>query len=680
MVEISAQRRVLVHYVYYSSRWDEWIAGNNVQRLAPHGSRTFQLGGTLRGGQLVDVLHPHAQQFVSGKIVEVAGGGLVRVAYHPPLGGEEWIPAYSDRLQPYGSRTRRRTTYRQRAKAYWGGRSRDAVFASDADPRVVRYLSTLFAGGLRVVPMGGDGNCLFRSVAHQVYGDEGLHGIVRAAVADYMEAEATWFASFVVGDAEEFAAYIAAIRTPGTWGDDPEIQAVCEIYNRPAEIFAYDAEVGARRLRVFHGGGGGGSGDSTTLTLADRSVAVGGAGQHPTATVAHAHFRQPIRLSYFGGGHYDSVEGPGWRHNLLSTSAASPPGTLEAAQIAAARARAAAAPPGAEEASFMAASLQASDAAATEAATLAAALRLSREAYDANEGNVEQQLLALFLPGSAGAAGGGGGATSSLLAPPVVGGLALGSGAADSSGGVGAIFRPSARTAGSTTVATGGAGQVQSVMSGGIAAATSTCTVDVGAAPALPANAGAGSVSSSAPAAPTVAAPAAPTLEDAILARVLRSSQDDVDVWQQHQVVALQQMDEDAALVTALRASLSAAAGSARAPSTAAAAASSSAGATSEQSISIAGGNVSSAASSASASAAMDDENDDPELAEALRMSLHGGPDASAPQQASSASGDAAAAHALPALAGDSDALYNMALEMTEEEQLQRLLFAGSGH
>ena len=49
-------------------------------------------------------------------------------------------------------------------------------------------------------------------------------------------------------------AYVATKRRNGEWGDDPEIQAICEIYSRPASIYVYDVEKGAKQLRTFHGG------------------------------------------------------------------------------------------------------------------------------------------------------------------------------------------------------------------------------------------------------------------------------------------------------------------------------------------------------------------------------------------------------------------------------------------
>ena len=98
-------------------------------------------------------------------------------------------------------------------------------------------------------------------------------------------AEKEWFHSFVVGDMDDFHAYIEEKRQDRVWGDDPEIQALCEIYDRAAEIYAYDPVLGAKRLRTFHSG---------------RSVT-----------------RPPVKLSYYGGGHYDSITGPSWEPALL---------------------------------------------------------------------------------------------------------------------------------------------------------------------------------------------------------------------------------------------------------------------------------------------------------------------------------------------------------------------------
>lgn len=146
------------------------------------------------------------------------------------------------------------------------------------------------------------------------------------------------------------------------------------MYDRPAEIFAFDPVEGARTLRVFH---------------STRSVA-----------------RPPIRLSYYGGGHYDSVVGAEWEANLLREA----PGLVEARRIAISRAGG-----GAESAVR---SGSGSDDA------LAAALTASREQFDEATENIDAALLALEMASSAADAG----LHTSQPLEPRVGGQSSGAG------------------------------------------------------------------------------------------------------------------------------------------------------------------------------------------------------------------------------------------------------------
>ena len=87
-----------------------------------------------------------------------------------------------------------------------------------------RYTDALGKENLTIVPVEGDGNCLFRAVAHQIYGNEAFHRIVRAKCIDYMEIEADFFSQFVEGGKEFFPLYLRAKRMDACWGDDPEIE------------------------------------------------------------------------------------------------------------------------------------------------------------------------------------------------------------------------------------------------------------------------------------------------------------------------------------------------------------------------------------------------------------------------------------------------------------------------
>jgi OTU domain-containing protein 5 len=62
---------------------------------------------------------------------------------------------------------------------------------------------------------------------------------------DYIESERGFFSQFIVGD---FDAYVQRKRLNGVWGDDIELQAMSEIYDRPIEIYAYRSEP----MRTFH--------------------------------------------------------------------------------------------------------------------------------------------------------------------------------------------------------------------------------------------------------------------------------------------------------------------------------------------------------------------------------------------------------------------------------------------
>ena len=66
---------------------------------------------------------------------------------------------------------------------------------------------------------------------------------------DYILSEKEYFKDFIIGGNDSSVeAYVNRKRMNAVWGDDVEIQAMSEIYNRPIEIYAYSAEP----MRTFH--------------------------------------------------------------------------------------------------------------------------------------------------------------------------------------------------------------------------------------------------------------------------------------------------------------------------------------------------------------------------------------------------------------------------------------------
>jgi OTU domain-containing protein 5 len=82
------------------------------------------------------------------------------------------------------------------------------------------------------------------------------------------------FSQFVTG--EPFPQYIQRKRQDGVHGNNPEIQAISELFNRPLEVFC--PENGATPLNIFHA-------------------------EYKTDDA-------PIRLSYHDGNHYNAVVDP----------------------------------------------------------------------------------------------------------------------------------------------------------------------------------------------------------------------------------------------------------------------------------------------------------------------------------------------------------------------------------
>ena len=149
--------------------------------------------------------------------------------------------------------------------------------------------ATLFRHAMKVehnfkiydVPM--DGNCLFSAISHQVYGDVRFHKLVRQRCCDYIQLFEDRFTPyldtrlFVANRIDQnyvdFADYMAQMRKPGIWGDNMEITALSELYQRPVEI--YDQQTTPR--------------------------------QTFSNSVNFGNDLAPMRISFKNGNHYDSV-------------------------------------------------------------------------------------------------------------------------------------------------------------------------------------------------------------------------------------------------------------------------------------------------------------------------------------------------------------------------------------
>jgi len=97
---------------------------------------------------------------------------------------------------------------------------------------------TLAALRLRRARVASDGNCFFRAIADQVFGEESRHEEIRALVAREIARGEREFAPFV--DEEPYAAYAARVARNGEWAGHVEIIACARALKRGICIHQVD--------------------------------------------------------------------------------------------------------------------------------------------------------------------------------------------------------------------------------------------------------------------------------------------------------------------------------------------------------------------------------------------------------------------------------------------------------
>jgi hypothetical protein len=99
-------------------------------------------------------------------------------------------------------------------------------------------------GEREIIEMEPDGNCLFRSISHQLYRDFGQrHDLVRHEICNFLEDNKEDFSIFLLlndeeEDVRDFDSYICEMRKDGTWGGDVEIVCAARLYKRKVTIFS----------------------------------------------------------------------------------------------------------------------------------------------------------------------------------------------------------------------------------------------------------------------------------------------------------------------------------------------------------------------------------------------------------------------------------------------------------
>ena len=91
---------------------------------------------------------------------------------------------------------------------------------------------------MRPLDVGGEGDCFFRAISHQLYGDSNHHLDIRIAGVNYLRENPERFIESNIESS--WMQYLANMSTPGTWCDNLVIQAVADILNLKIHIIESD--------------------------------------------------------------------------------------------------------------------------------------------------------------------------------------------------------------------------------------------------------------------------------------------------------------------------------------------------------------------------------------------------------------------------------------------------------
>jgi hypothetical protein len=93
--------------------------------------------------------------------------------------------------------------------------SRKKKFFKANESQEKKFRESVKSINLEVKEIAGDGNCLYRSVADQVYGTDNYYEMVKSKCLDYVCLEKDFFSQFIEGGAEKLEDYISMKRMDG---------------------------------------------------------------------------------------------------------------------------------------------------------------------------------------------------------------------------------------------------------------------------------------------------------------------------------------------------------------------------------------------------------------------------------------------------------------------------------
>eukprot|EP00825_Cyclidium_porcatum_P015769 TRINITY_DN1903_c0_g1_i2.p1 TRINITY_DN1903_c0_g1~~TRINITY_DN1903_c0_g1_i2.p1 ORF type:complete len:668 (+),score=151.99 TRINITY_DN1903_c0_g1_i2:92-2095(+) len=232
---------IKVHYTGWSNKYDEWIKLPSDRVL-----KQWKKGLPIQINNRIDVKHKIGV-WLEALVTQINNNNMIYVHYVGYLPKyDEWQDLNSDLVAEVGSFSTAYGNARiQRIKNHLSEKQQE--FIKKIQAREQGFQQAIKNKGFNIIAVGMDGNCLFRAVSDQIYGDEQFHKNIRRVCVDYIEQQKEFFEKYTFGGPNKFLSYVTHKRNDGAWGEDVEIQALSEIYDRPIDVYAY-SDIPLRRF------------------------------------------------------------------------------------------------------------------------------------------------------------------------------------------------------------------------------------------------------------------------------------------------------------------------------------------------------------------------------------------------------------------------------------------------
>jgi hypothetical protein len=156
---------------------------------------------------------------------------------------------------------------------------------------------------LQQIVMKDDGNCQFRSIAHQLYGtaEDGNHQRTRALCVTYLTTHSDQFACYFDG-ALEWQQYLSTMLLDGTWGDELTLKAASNVLHCTVHVLTSEKEHYYMCYVPDN------EDDTTTTTTNNNNNGTNDAAESKSNNNASSHYCDDIFLAYISPIHYNSIQ------------------------------------------------------------------------------------------------------------------------------------------------------------------------------------------------------------------------------------------------------------------------------------------------------------------------------------------------------------------------------------